>query len=50
LEKFAELRKPGKLGDKWIYCYEGKVKEGERRAYQTNFKNGSCLEIEQFFY
>ena len=50
LEKFAGTRKLGKLTDKWKYCYEGNVKNGEWRALQTNFDTGSYLEIEQFFF
>lgn len=50
LKKLADSAKTGKLTDKWIYCYEGKVKDGEWSAYQTNFEKGSYLEIEQFFF
>ena len=50
LKRLTGSSNPGKLDDKWIYCYEGKVEDGEWSAYQTNFENGSYLEIEQFYF
>jgi hypothetical protein len=50
LKRFAGKMKPGKLIDTWKYCFEGKVKNGEWHALQTNFDNGSFLEVEQFYF
>lgn len=40
----------GKIKDKWAYCYEGEMKNGSWKIYQTNFETGSFLDVQQFFF
>jgi hypothetical protein len=50
LQRVVKNRKFGNLRDKWAYCYEGKMKNGSWKIYQTNFDTGSYLDIQQFFF
>lgn len=43
LTMHVKRKKLGKLKDSQTYCYRGAKKNGQWRAYQTNFETGSYL-------
>jgi hypothetical protein len=49
LKKASVIKNPGKLKNKWTYCYEGTVGKGDWSASQTNFETGSYLRVKQVF-
>ncbi len=53
IEILKKVIKPGKLEkpiDRWTYSYEGEVKNGSWKVYQTHFETGSYLYIQQFLF